>query len=123
MAAAFDKAAFRAKAAEAAKAAAEVLPVTLPGIGACWVRPLTFGDEMEATAARQQHEAAGVTLSRALLSAMRLAQNLCDEAGAAIFDITSLEDLQILAALPTDQVADALIKAGEVDGGKRAPKG
>jgi len=121
MAQAFDKAAFRAKVAEAARSAAELIGVDLPGIGRCWVRGQTFGDEMEAAAARQHHEAAGVKLSASQHAAIRLAQNLCGPAGEPLFDIQNLEDLNLLAALPLEQVGAALSAAGE--GASRAPKG
>lgn len=116
----FDREAFLA----AAKAAAQpqLFGVTLPGIGDCWVRPLTFGDEMASHAAREALQAQGVTLDRPTLAALRLAQNLCGPSGEPVFDPANAEHLRILAALPVDVVADALVKAGQ-GGGTSGPKG
>jgi len=116
----FDREAFRAAAAQAA--APQLVGVDMPGIGHCWVRARSFGDEMAAVAARDAIKASGVDLSRDLLAAVHLAQNLCGPQGEPIFDPCNLDDLKTLAALPLDAVGDALLKAGQVGGGKTTPK-
>lgn len=114
----FDREAFRA----AVKAAAQpkLAGVTLPGIGAAWVRPLTAGDWVDAHSARQSLEKQGVEITPRLRMAIGLAQNLCGPSGEQIFSPSSVEDLQMLADLPMDVVADAMAKAGDVNA---APEG
>ena len=109
----FDREAFRA----AVKAAAQpkLAGVTLPGIGSAWVRPLTAGDWVDAHSARRALEKQGVDITPRLHMAIGLAQNLCGPSGEAIFSPSSLEDLQMLADLPMDVVADAMAKAGDVN--------
>jgi hypothetical protein len=109
----FDREAFRA----AVRAAAQprLAGVTLPGIGHCFVRPLTAGDWVDSHSARARLEADGVPVTPRLRMAIGLAQNLCGPSGEALFDVMSLDDLQTLAALPADAVADALGKARELE--------
>jgi hypothetical protein len=114
----FDREAFRAAARKAAEPS--LVGVNLPGIGAAWVRPLSAGDWVDSHSVRASLEKRGVEFTPRLRMAVGLAQNLCGPDGAAIFDANSLEDLQTLAALPLDKVADALAKAGEMNA---APEG
>lgn len=109
MAGAFDKAAFRAK----AKALAELrlLAVHLPGIGECWVRPLSAGDWVDSSVAQARLKEANVEVTARVRMAIGLAQNLCDDQGKPIFSIADLDDLNTLAALPMDVVNEALSKA------------
>lgn len=102
----FDREAFLAAA--RAAAAPRLTGVTLPGIGACWVRPLTAGDWIDSHAATLKHEAAGVEITPRIRMAIGLAQNLCGPSGEALFDLTNLDDLTTLAALPVDAVSEAL---------------
>jgi hypothetical protein len=109
--AAFDRDAFLA----AARAAAQprLIGVTLPGVGSCWVRPLTAGDWVDAQTAVNKLQADGVDVTPRVRMAIGLAQNLCDDRGAALFDLASLEDLSTLAGLPMDAVAEAIGRTRE----------
>jgi hypothetical protein len=116
----FDPAAFVAAATAAAKV--KTYPVDLPGVGACWVRALTFGDEMASFGAREALAAQGVVMNRQNLAAMRLAQNLCGPEGEPIFDPGNAEHLKVLAALPLESIGEALMQAGQAEG-RSGPKG
>ena len=107
----FDKAAFLAAA--RAAAAPRLAGVTLPGVGSCWVRPLTAGDWVDAQAAAQKLQAEGVAVTPRLRMAIGLAQNLCDDVGDPLFDINSVDDLKTLAGLPVDAVGEAIAMASE----------
>jgi hypothetical protein len=109
----FDRAAFRAAVAVAAEL--RLVGVDMPGIGHCWVRRLTMGDWVTASAAVAKLQAQGVEVTPALRAAIGLAQNLCGPDGESLFEVDSLSDLKMLAALPSEQVAAALVKAGEVN--------
>lgn len=112
----FDREAFLS----AIRAAAQprLIGVELPGIGSCWVRPLTAGDWVDSHVAISKHEAAGVEITPRIRMAVGLAQNLCGPAGEPLFDVGNLDDLQTLATLPMDVVSTALARAGEVNTGK-----
>lgn len=110
---AFDREAFLAAFRAAAKP--RLMTVELPGIGQCWVRPLTAGDWIDAHAATAKLEADGVEVTAAMRMAIGLAQNLCGPEGEALFDVYRIEDLRALASLPMESVSSALAKAGEVN--------
>lgn len=112
----FDREAFLS----AVRAAAQprLIGVELPGIGHCWVRPLTAGDWVDSHAAISKHEAAGVEITPRIRMAVGLAQNLCGPEGESLFDVGSLDDLEALAGLPMDAVSIALAKAGQVNAAK-----
>lgn len=116
---AFDKEAFIA----AVRAAAQprMVGVTLPGIGSCWVRPLTAGDWVDAHAVAAKLEADKIEITSRIRMAIGLAQNLCGPEGEALFDVGNLEDLKTLAALPMDAVAQAMGTAGELADRKLGP--
>lgn len=101
----------------ALRAAAQprLVGVELPGIGRCWVRPLTAGDWMDSYTSISKHEAAGIEITPAIRMAVGLAQNLCGPEGEALFDVSSMDDLRVLAALPMDVVSAALAAAGQVN--------
>lgn len=115
----FDREAFRA----AVRAAAQLrlAGVTLPGIGSCFVRPLTAGDWVDSHSARLRLEADGVEVTPRLRMAIGLAQNLCGPSGESLFSVTSLDDLELLASLPVDAVMDALVKAREFQDSPETP--
>lgn len=115
----FDKEAFIA----AVRAAAQprMVGVTLPGIGSCWVRPLTAGDWIDAHAVAAKLQADKVEITSRIRMAIGLAQNLCGPDGEALFDVGSLADLKTLAALPMDAVAEAMGIAAELADRKAGP--
>lgn len=108
----FDREAFLAAA--RAAAAPKLVGVTLAGVGACWVRPLTAGDWVNAQAAEAKLRADGVDVTPAMRMAIGLAQNLCGDQGQPIFEVNNLEHLQLLAGLPMEAVTEAMLKAGEL---------
>lgn len=112
----FDREAFLA----AARAAAQprLVGVTLPGIGSCWVRPLTAGDWIDAHAVKARLQGEKVEVTPRISMAIGLAQNLCGPEGEPLFDVSSLEDLKTLAALPMDAVTAALASAGDLAASK-----
>ena len=112
MAGAWDREAFLAAVQAAAKP--RIVGVTLAGVGACWVRPLTAGDWINAQAAQNALKGHGVEVTPALRMAIGLAQNLCGPEGEALFDLNNRDHLNTLAALPMDSVQAALIEAGRL---------
>ena len=108
----FDREAFLAAARAAAKP--RLIGVTLPGIGSCWVRPLTAGDWIDSHAVTAKLQGDKVEITPRIRMAIGLAQNLCGPEGESLFDVGSLEDLKTLAALPMDAVTAALTSAGEL---------
>jgi hypothetical protein len=108
----FDRDAFIAAARAAAKP--RLVGVNLPGVGSCWVRPLTAGDWIDAQTAISKLQADGVEITPRLRMAIGLAQNLCDDVGHALFDLSSMDDLNTLAALPIDAVAQAISKVSDI---------
>lgn len=115
----FDREAFRA----AVRAAAQprLSGVTLPGIGHCFVRPLTAGDWVDSHSARATLKAQGVEITPRLRMAIGLAQNLCGPSGESLFSVSSMEDLEMLANLPVDSVSEALSKAADFQAQPETP--
>ena len=112
MAVKVDKAAVREKA-RALVAAMAPVPVSLPGLGDVFVRPLDGGDWVARQVATQRHLAAGVELTPKFIFGLGLAQNLCDETGAHLFDLMDVDDVLLLSRLPVEDVNAALARIGE----------
>lgn len=106
MVAPVDRAAFLAALAQAA--APRLRGVTLPGIGACYMRPVTAGDVFDAESARAALTAAGVEIKQKVNIAIGLAQSLCDESGAPLLDPANADHIRQLLALPWETVSAAM---------------
>jgi len=106
MVAPVDRAAFLAALAQAA--APRLRGVTLPGIGACYMRPVTAGDVFDAESARAALTAAGVEITQKVNIAIGLAQSLCDESGAPLLDPANADHIRQLLALPWETVSVAM---------------
>ena len=95
---AFDPAAFLAALQSAAVVSPK--PVTLPGVGQCFKRPLTAGDVLDAEDHRQALAAAGVAVDRKANMAISLAQTLCGPTGQPILSAGNPEHIALLTSLP-----------------------
>lgn len=101
-----DRAAFLA--ALQASAQPALKPASLPGVGDCWQRPVTAGDVLDASDARDALKAAGLTIDRKVDVAIGLAQALCDETGAPLLDPKNPDHIRLLIAQPWAVLRGAL---------------
>lgn len=115
MVAPVDRAAFLAALAQAASL--RLRGVTLPGIGACYMRPVTAGDVFDAESARAALAAAGVEVTQKVNIAIGLAQSLCDESGAPLLDPANADHIRQLLALPWETVSAAMQDPGATAAG------
>ena len=101
-----DRAAFLAALQAAAQPA--LTPTTLPGVGACFKRPVTAGDVLDADDARDALKAAGLAIDRKVNVAIGLAQTLCDESGRPLLDPHKADHIRLLMAQPWSVLRGAL---------------
>jgi len=87
-------------------------PVTVPGVGAAFVRPLTAGDVFDGDAARAALAAAGLPAGRKVDIAIGLAQTLCDDTGAPLLDASNADDIRALLALEWSAMRSLLDASG-----------
>jgi len=102
-----------AKFIEAAKAIAQAKPkpITIPGIGKAFHRHITVADVEAAGDVRERLEKAGA-MSTKMSMAIDLALKICDQDGAAVFDMNNDEHLKLLASLPWDSVRGLSVGEG-----------
>ena len=110
--AAASAAGFRAALHAAAARPQELRPVTVPGVGSAFVRPLTAGDVFDADAARAALAAAGLPAGRKVDIAIGLAQTLCDDTGAPLLDASNADDIRALLALEWSAMRSLLDASG-----------
>ena len=120
--AAASAAGFRAALHAAAARAPALRPVTVPGVGAAFVRPLTAGDVFDGDAARAALAAAGLPAGRKVDIAIGLAQTLCDDTGAQLLDASNADDIRALLALEWSALRGLLDGAASADPGDQGPE-
>lgn len=92
------------RAAAAALAATPPKPITLPGIGACFKRALYVTDVVEADEIRAKRKTDGLPVDHKTNVCIGLAQTICDDQGALIFDPADPQDLALLSSIPWSAV-------------------
>lgn len=114
-----DPAAFMAALSAAARPSLQA--VTLPGVGACYKRPVTVGDVLDAENAHAALVAAGITIDRKAGVAIGLAQTLCTESGQPLLDHGNPEHIRLLMSLPWEALRGVLMPGEEHAAEQAAP--